>query len=265
MSFLLVTGLELGDLISEPAGVKEGRREIGETSAAYDGTLRKSRQSIKHDLEFETTPMLSATALALESLIRGLGEVWSFDSDFYGSKGLGPTAGYVATVASPGTPKFGSALSVTATTGSITYAAALGSSWTAAFWRTADNGVTWVHYIITSAGTKWLNGVSNDAAVTTWFAVSSGSATITNATGSAVFYDDLVLLPYLIVSTWPAVWGVATSAFPLLPKLTISGDAIPEATSRTVMGEATPSFRKLVVSGSLRTNAKVLSISLAEV
>ena len=263
MSFLLVNGVELGDLISEPSGVQEGRREIGETTPAYDGTLRKSRQSIKHDLEFETTPMLSATALAWESLIRGLGEKWSFDTDLYGSKGLGPTAGYVASRTTSG-PKFGAGeLSVTATTGTISFAASLGSNWTAAFWR--YESAAWHHYVITSAATKWYDGVSDDAHATTWFAVASGTATITNTTGAAVLYDDLVLLPFLPVSTWPTVWGVAASAFSLLPRLTLSGDAIPEASTRTVIGDATPSFRKVVLSGSLRTNAKVLAISLSEV
>ena len=263
MPFLTVNAIELGDSIAEPAGVKEGRREIGETSAAYNGTLRKSRQSIKNDLEFETVPMLSATALAWESLIRGLGEHWSFDSDLYGSKGLGPTAGYDASRTTSG-PKFGAGeLSVTGVTGTISFAAALGSNWTACVWR--YESAAWHHYVITSAGTKWYDGVSDDAHSTIWFEVASGTATISNTAGAAVLYDDLVLLPFLPVSTWPTVWGVATSAFSALPKLTIAGDAVPEATTRTVMGEATPSFRKVMLSGSLRTNAKTLSVALSEV
>lgn len=263
MPFLTVNGVELGGSISEPRGIAESRREIGESTNAFDGTLRKSRQSIKHDLEFETTPMTSANALAWESLIRGLGEVWSFDSSLYGSKGLGPTAGYTASRTTSG-PKFGAGeLSVDATTGSISFAASLGSNWTAAFWR--YESAAWHHYVITSAGTKWYDGVSDDGHSTTWFSVSSGTATIANTTGAAVLYDDLVLLPFLPISTWPTVWGVASSAFSLLPKLTIAGDAIPEATSRSVMGEATPRVVKVVIGGSLQTNARILSATFSEV
>jgi len=45
--------------------------------------------------------------------------------------------------------------------------------------------------------------VRADATVTTWLSVASGTATIVNATGAAVDYDDLVLLPFLPIVTWP--------------------------------------------------------------
>jgi len=262
MPWLTVNGVELGGSIQE-GSAQETRREIGDTTPAYDGTLRKSRLSVKRDLEFETTPMTSANALAWESYLRGLGERWSFDTSLYGSKGLGPVAGYAATNPA-GTPKFGAAiLRVTATTGAISYAAALGSNWTAMFWRYET--AVWHHYTVLSDGKKWYDGVRNDALSTTWFSVASGTATITNTTGSAVDYDDLVLLPFLVPADWPPVFGVASSAFSNLPSLTLAGDIIPEATTRSALGEVSMVPAKVYLSGSLVTNAKLLSVILSQV
>jgi hypothetical protein len=262
MAFLTLNGIELGGDIAADS-LPEPRREIGETSSAFNGTLRKSRQAIKRDIEFSTTPLTSADALAWESFLQGLGEHWGFNTSLYGSKGTGPNSGYVASNPS-GTPKFGAAvLRVTASTGSITYAAALGSNWTAMFWR--YESAVWHHYTVLSDGKKWLDGVRADATVTTWFAVSGGSAALTNVTGAAVDYDDLVLLPFLVPTTWPEAFGVAASAFSELPKLTAAGDIIQEASTRTVLGEATPSALKVHISGTLRTNARTLAVKLMEV
>jgi len=103
VSFLLVNGLEVPvaiDSLTEPC------RLIGDTSEADDGTLRKSEQAIKLDFDFSTTPLSPADARAWACLLRGLGDVWSFDSHLYSSKGVPPSAGNGTQVA--GTPKFGS-------------------------------------------------------------------------------------------------------------------------------------------------------------
>jgi hypothetical protein len=259
MAFLTINGIEIP--------VREGTldetiREIGATTPAFDGTMRRTRQAVKHDLEFKTTPLEATEAYAWDSLIRGLGHHWSFDSSLYSSKGLGPDAGYVATQSGAG-GKFTGRLSVTATTGTITFSNAWsGGAWTYMVWR-FESGA-WHHYTADSTGRKWLDGVRNDAAVTTWASLPSGTITLANTTGSAVLYDDLVVVPYLLPTTWPPIFGVAAVAFSDLSRLTLAGDALPEATSRTVQGDASATFVKAVIGGSFRTNGRVLSVKLTE-
>lgn len=258
-AFLAINGLTVPIAVNS---FDETPREIGGMEAAYDGTARLSRQSTKHDCAFEMTPQASADALAWESLIRGLGQQWSFLSSLYGTKGLGPTAGYVATQTATG-GKFAGRLTVTATTGAISYAAALGSNWAAMFWR--FESAAWHHHIILSSGTKYLDGVVSVAS-TSYFAVASGTATITNVTGSDVDYSDLVLLPYLPISTWPATWGIAAAAFSSLPLLNVTGDAVPETTTRSMLGKVSKSelLPAVVAGASFKANVRRLSVELSE-
>lgn len=260
MSLLLVNGLTVP--IAEDS-MSESPREVGSAEPAFDGSLSRTRQSTKTDIAFATPPLSSADALAWLELLRGKGEHWSFDTSLYGSKGLGPTAGYVASNPA-GTPKFGAAvLRLTATTGDIEFTAGLGSIWTMMVWR--YESAVWHHYTVCSDGKKWLDGVRADATVTTWFGVAAGIPHLSNSTGAAVDYDDLVLLPFLVSTTWPPVFGIAATAFSELPKLTLSGDLIWEASTRTVLGSVS-AVKPLrgVLSGVSAATHRTLSVMLEE-
>jgi len=51
-----------------------------------------------------------------------------------------------------------------------------------------------------------------------------------------------------------------------LPKLTIAGDIVPEATTRSVMADVSGlKVLKCVIGGVLQTNAKALSVTMQEV
>ncbi len=259
MSFLTLNGIPLSVADGTAA---TATREIGERSMAFDGSARVSRQSVKRDLSFETIPLVSADAHAWDCFLRGLGESWSFDASFYGSKGLGPNAGYVATHNTTG-GKFSGRLILTATTGSITYATQLGTDYTVMLWR--FESAAWHHYEIHSDGKRWYDGVRNDALVITGIAVTGGSVVLTNATGSAIDYDGLVALPYLVPTTWPPIFGVATTAFSVLPKLIAAGDAVAEATTRSVMGDVSEGkYLQGYSGGSFRNNLRTLSVVLQE-
>ncbi len=258
MSFLAINGVELRVAVDS---FSEKPREIGEHDTSFNGTGVVSRQGTKRDCAFETVLFTPTEGRAWDKLLRGEGHVWSFDSSFYSSKGLGPNAGYVATILA-GSAKFGaSQLSLTATTGTITFATQLGSTWSLMFWR-YESGA-WHHYIICSDTTEYYDGAAG-AYATTWIAVSGGSVTITNATGSAVLYDDLVVLPFVVPATWAAIWGVAATAFPSLPSLSAAGDFDPEA--RTVKGMVSSGkLQPAVISGVLYAAVRKLSVELQEV
>lgn len=267
MAWLTLNGIELAAIAHVGSPPKSPRREIGEMKEAGDGTMRITRQNRKRDLSFESVPLVRANAFAWEGLICGEGEVWSFDSSLYGSKGLGPNAGYNASIVTGGTPKFGGGhLRLPATTGTITFDNAAWNAsggyvaFTAMVWR-FESGA-WHHYIIRSDLAKWVDGVRNDAASTTWFSVSSGDVTLANTSGADVDYDDLVVLPYNILDAWAPIFGTALEAFSALPYLTAKGNLVPEAGSRRVLGKVNESYLVASSGGSRQNDVRRLEVEL---
>lgn len=257
MAFLTINGIELHPLVDT---FEETPREIGERDFAYNGTGVISRQGTKRDVSFETWFVSPTEGRALDKFIRGEGHVWAFGSTgFYSSKGLKPNSGYVATQTGSG-GKFAGKLTVSATTGTITYATQLGTTWALMYWR--YESAAWHHHIVNSDGVKYLDGAV-DVGSTSYIAVSSGSVTITNVTGSGVDYSDLVVLPFVVPASWAAIFGVSATAFSLLPALSVAGDFDPEA--RTMLGEVSSgSLHRAIISGVSYSNARKLKVTMRE-
>lgn len=253
---LALNGINLGALILASDEPRESLRDVGDTSVAADGSTRISRRRRKRDIAFRTVPLTNAQAHAWLCLLTGEGEAWSFDSSVYGSKGTGPSAITNTSQGAP-SPKYGSGrLSVGATTGSITYGGVAvngwggSSDWTVMLWR--YEGAAWVHYVVRSDGAKWVNGVRTDGASTTWLTVSAGNVTIANTTGAAVLYDDLVVLPFLVLDDWPAQVFAAGAAYGSLPVGRVTGDLVTEASSREVLGTVEEASYRLTAAGVLK-------------
>lgn len=267
-----INGIDLAPIASAKDLPQEPKRDIGGVEDASDGSKVVTRIARKLDLTFTSIPLLSADAVAFEGLICGLGEHWSFDTSLYGSKGLGPS-GTIDAIQTAGTPKFGAGvLRLSATTGTITFAGAAQGpggtfrKYTVMVWR-RESGV-WHHYIVTSSGHKWLDGVRADGTSTTWLVVTAvGDVTIVNTAGATQDYDDLVVLPYEIVDYWGEIFGVATSAFSNLPDLNASGLLVTEATTRIVTGNCTSMTVMMArPSGySLQRDMKRLSVEIFQV
>lgn len=258
MAVLKINKLNAGAIIAAAEEPKHEWRNIGGEAIATDGTLRVTAKARKRDLKFKSVPLTVATSFAWASLISGEGEVWSFDSSLYGSKGSAPSTNVGCTF-ELSVPKYGAGrLNVPATTGSIAYPITVmvgdSTKWSAAFWRSTDSGATWTHYVIRSDGAKWVNGSRNDAASTTWFSVTTSTASITNTTGSAVKYDDLVLLPFLVLDDWPSQMYSAGVAYVPAPYLDLEGDLIDDGTRR-VLGKVTEAFVK--TAGGIRRKLEV--------
>ena len=226
MAFVLIQDIPLA--IAD-GGARQEIREIGESSRAVDGTLRKTRVTSKKSWNLETNWLDPEDAKAWLALIRGEGHVVGFDSTLqeYSSKGLPPTSGSYTVNASGG--KFGGCVTLPATTGTIVYTpAGLGSEWTVAVFRYET--ATWNHYVVDSSARKWMNGTRNDALSTTWLSVSSGVVTLANVSGSAVDYDELTILPFVGESTeFGAYWSLnASTQWADLPrlKLQVSGGTV---------------------------------------
>ncbi len=205
---------------------------IGESGRAFDGTLIATTRAFKREWKLKTALLTWAAAEALKDLLRGKGHRWSFDSDLYSDKGLAATGAGVSVGTSAPAPKYGAGRATVTNGSTASFAASLGSSWTVCVWKW--NGASWDHWIKTSGGSQWKNGAT-DATATAWLAVSSGTLTLTGD-GADRYYDDVVALPYVVPSDWPAQIYAAGVAFSALPKLNATGDMV-GSSGATVFGE----------------------------
>lgn len=208
-----------------------GQILIGEEGRAFSGAKMDSVRKIKRKWSGTTSIQHPDTAHAIRSLISGMGHALPFDDAtyyLYSSKGLGPSSSTGASrqTATPA-PKFGSAyLRLTAGT-TLSYPAGLTGAWSLMVWI-YESGA-WHHYIRCSDGTKYKDGATYGSSIA-FLSVSGTSAILGDSgSGAAQNFDDFIILPFIVPATWAAVWGVATSAFSLLPDLTMSGDCVPAA------------------------------------
>lgn len=94
-----------------------------------------------------------------------------------------------------------------------------------------------------------------------------GTVVWTNRGLASLYLDELVYLPFTVPISWlAALSDQAAQAFSALPKLRMSGDAVPEASSRTVLGTVESlALLSGVISGTRYKNLHKLSVMLSEV
>ena len=235
MPFLAASGIEIPVAVDT---LTEEVREVGATVQAFSGALVRSRIATKRDLEFEIPLTNNTLAGQYERWLRGEGEMWTF-VNLYGSKGTGPESGYSGTIqASSG---IGGSANLTVASGTHAYRIApAGSSWTFAVWYSTAASPSYTHYVVSSNGNKWVDGVSNNGASTTWASVSNGILTLSSGTDWR--YDNLFAFPATVDATWPPIFygtagnGDVASGTALMPYLNLTGDVILE-TTRSAMGD----------------------------
>ena len=212
----------------------EDVEDIGDEGRAFDGTLLTTLRATKTTLEIGTIPLAAATVAPLMALLRGDGHVWSFDDStyfVYSSKGLNKTSGTGSSLASG---KFGRGMRLAAGA-TMTWSVGSTTDWSIMVWRYNALTTTWIHWILCSDGTKYQNGASTGSSIA-FLAFSSGTLTLGDSgSGSNQDFDGLVFLPAVVTSDMAASFGAASTAFGLLPRLTIGGDLVLEG-SRSVKG-----------------------------
>lgn len=267
-AFLSVNGVTLP--VAQDSA-RESIRSIGTDATAYSGSAIRQRIATKYDLEVETTPLSASEAFAWAGLIRGEGHHFCFDSHLYSDKGLVPavTTGNSVTAAEKRSGAGG--LQITAGSSfdpADWYNTATGC--TVVFFYQATAGAGFTHYVVTesSGGTNyyWTNGASKTAGTPTptglTVGISAGDLSLA-ASGATRYVDDLVLLPFVVPDSWvSSIYTFhAAGAWSSIPRLTLAGDAIWEASSRTVIGfcEAS-SMLSGYLSGSFAPNLRKLSV-----
>lgn len=272
MSFLTINGVRLP---VELESFDQQEREVASTVFAQSGVVRKSRAALKVDISCSTIPIPQDEASIWQLMISGEGDAWDMTT-FYTRKGSSVivtgaslTGGYlkIPAAGSPGT-------------GVLNYnffPEALG--WTIFVRRYTDDGggapVSPINYIVRSDGAKWVNGVRNDAAVTTWLTATITSATLSGQTGASpandIYYQNAWAFPDIIPQTWieggmysnMQFWGLFYS-----PRLRVEGDAIlrggPSNYRRCIGTVNRNTAVRGVMSGVLRRNLRRLDLKLSE-
>jgi len=228
MSFLTVNNHTIACNLGD---VDVSTEEIGSSTEGLLGANMKDNRGEIRTLKFTTINGTKTYIDALRRLLLGRGFYWNFNSLGgtdpwqWSSTGLGITsASGVSQLA--GSAHFGAyGIELTATTGTATWATAIGTVWTVMFWR--NTGAGFEHYIETSDGTYYLDGVATTQE--SWVSVASGSVTIANTTGGAVDFDDLVVLPFIAPANMAADFGGATSEWGNTPDVKVSGDLFESA------------------------------------
>lgn len=325
MPFMTLNG------VTVPAALNATKRRasevIGEEARGHTGTDIGSVQTRKGVWDSKLTPQVAATARAFRALVEGEGHVWSFDSNLYSSKGLGPSVSTGCAVGAGG--KYGSRVKLDGGQALSYLVSGHATQWTALYWKKSQNGGTWEHFIVCGDGTKYKNGSStaedslisydgstftlrspgeyyansdvwlelNDYALNA-YAMSTDALTLfkvttdngssgspeptwntayaaTTADGDLVwtsqgeaagYFDDVMLVPYVIPTAWASLLYAEANAraFTGLPSLRMAGDVVASLASgvATVRGKVGDDpFTK--ATGV--TNLEALDVELREV
>ncbi len=270
MSVLVINGIPLDikreSLASTPEMVGEGGR-------AASGAWRNHRRYTKQAWDFSLSHMPQLEARAWAAMLRGDHHVWNFNTSLYSSKGQKPTAGYTATVGVTG--KYGAGYLSVPAASSISWALGVGGgtggsplAWSVGVWRKESS--VYHHYWVNSSGQKWLDGVRADGTTTTFLTVSSAGVVTLTGAASLTDFDELIVFPVEVPTTWPPLLYAFNSSYalPLSPRLEAYGDLIPGSTITTplyVQGQADSfAHNPAKFSGTLDRVAATLKATLRE-
>lgn len=276
MAFLTLNGWAVGvangnaKMRREEVGLQEGR--------AFTGQQHDTRRAVKRTGQFTTTVLSEDDGDALENLLTGIGWHFPFDADLYSEDTrLSPSSGYTATLGTTSpSPKFGTKRMGVPSATTISWPCGLSTNYTVMAW--IWNGTTWDHWIRRSDDTTgtpvvtlWKNGASGQPNLYA-MTVSSGSVNLlgrnptTNATGVTIYFDDLVVLPWVASASQIAAWSAATSAFSPIPKLDLAGDVVRDGSAIEVRAKVTDVvLTQAMVDGTWTDNARRVSFTLLEV
>lgn len=268
MAYCTINGIPL------PVSNNESNKEpilIEDAQRMEDGSLFVDRRAEKTRWKVKLAPQTPTYAGAWRKLIHGDGHYWSFDSHLYSSKGLGPS-GSTGAYSQPSTAYLGSS-GVFQEAGSDLSFTALPSAtspWTVGLVRKVGGGA-WIHYFINSASQKWVDGVRNDAASTTFASMSSGVLTVAADAVSNTLLDELVIYPFALPTDWPPYLyafqntGAGGVQIGSLRQLKLGGTIVSDGTTRTVIGRVTAEDDMRSKVSGVNTPLSKLTVELEEV
>ncbi|TQF14044.1 hypothetical protein FJV41_20820 [Myxococcus llanfairpwllgwyngyllgogerychwyrndrobwllllantysiliogogogochensis] len=240
MAFLSLSGIPIPLDAGSPL---QYRRELlGEVSRSFAGQLRSGVRGRRWTLSGSTMPLLLEEALAMRDLVDGRGHSWSFDAGMASSTGIVPSLITGSAGGQLGGAKYGAGRMRCAPGGRVRWPLVQGTEtlWrtTLAFWvRGPELGSgAWTHLVIDLAteevyrdGVLWttvdvLTDYSIVVAVTEAYLEMGCHA---DGVGE-VSYDDLVVLPYRVPTSWLPTWATSNVPFGPLPFHRVAGTGVHE-------------------------------------
>lgn len=253
MSFLTINGIALP---VAKGSLKVSAVEVGERGESWGGTPFNAIRRVKYKRSFRLTKVSQAEAAALKFLLSGQGVTFGFAADLYSDQGHPVEDSLEATLG----------------TGAVDFAAEAGAfiEWdlsssfgaNATFFVWCDGDIM----AYRTSGEVFHNGVEDGGGWTgkaITFGITAGVFRVDNNTSNAVGFGPVLALPGEL--TDDLIAGLSNlAAYPVLPKLTLSGDAVSAAT--TVVGAVTGcSVVAAKIGGVFVANAEELEVELVEV
>lgn len=262
MPYLSVNGVELKCV--EAHGARNPVPVGAGSQQAYSGKTQKERKRVLRQEVNQTIPDTQVNTQFYRNLINGFGARWAFDDAVvisgvyngqYSDDGIEATftAGTGgATQISTAQARWGvaSMLVFHGTAGVFSTATFpmpndgqtgdVASGWTILVWRYESAAWNW-YTLELQAGVaaQYKNGAYVGSTLPSWMSVSNGVLTITGSGQSAdAYYDDLVILPYVVPSAFIAgqYTFASAQAWSSMPFLVASGDWLDTQTSIKVDG-----------------------------
>ena len=272
---------------------------------AQSGALVESRTTRKRRWRVRSVFMLASDAEAWRRFLEGDGHFWRLTNNGVSSKGVGPQSGgaFSFSTFSPPTGSMG-CVTVSAA-GSIGWnlASVMGPGWTPASGFTlsiyrqdstalGDTTTGFYRYLVMGTA-AWALGTANPAGATQWRDGSTGNFGVgrwlemsaagvlsiwgkgNSAGGNAAHsYAMVTALPFALPSSWQSSVVDFSDARRLLnlpwlslnPRITLGGDAIPDANGATVVARVNVlEQRNVRLAGAHRNNARVIEVEFTEV
>lgn len=267
--FLDICGVNVpcAELTMKPPAIGAGVTRSANASARANWIARKWHGQGK------TAAMQQTDALFLTALLAHQADHWSFDVDLYSDKGR-PGAGARNTAAP--TSRYGAGADALGIGGTYTFPVdSVAAGWTLLVWN--YESAAWHHYVgygPSGGAGAWLRDGVSHAAPTWWNNGSNasfllGTSLSIDCTGElqADYIDDLVVIGTQCSATQASALHTfhAAQAWPLAPKLTVSGDFHPVSlTMLGEVGEATNLQGNLLDGAGLKSNLRQLQFEVNE-
>lgn len=224
------------------ASYKDGALEIAERGRSLAGTTLGTRRARKWTASGTMVTTDPLEAYALRGMLSGDGYGFSFATDlrddWKGNQGWSVTH---AAREAGGKYSAGQMTVDSGYTTTFTFPTWWpGTTWAAAFWRKETSATEWEHWVkVYGTTTVWKDGAAGTA-LPAWLTFNTTTLTLAGAAGGNSKYSEMVIYPFFIPTTWPAVLAARTAAILKPPFLYMQGTLVTATgpTSYTCRGEA---------------------------
>jgi hypothetical protein len=238
---------------------------------AHSGNYRAEGRGLVNAYSVVTKQLNYAEISKLRTWLLGLGYSFPFDVDLFSHNGLGPDAGFSASITLAG-GQFGGYVTVTSA-GFLQYTVEISAPYSFGVWK--DDGGGFVHYVLTDDGstvTQYKSGAAHTPIgaddITNWGNLAAGQISLEGKTiagvAAASDYDDLFVVPFVADAEDVASWAASVNPFSPLPAHRMSGKFIGDDVKIVNVSIVSGAGLQFGEGGVWHQNAQQLSFTLQE-